>query len=70
MTTATGHRLACCGRVLNNSSWNFVADGCVVARNATMEAQYSLALHTGRHRVPLAGPVIQQARLSEHPPID
>jgi hypothetical protein len=34
MTLSSGARFACCGRVLNNSSWTFVADGCQVATGA------------------------------------
>lgn len=66
MTTAMGDRLACCGRVLNNSSWNFVADGCVVAQNATLGAQSVSTLHAGPQRGLPPEPAVQQARLPDH----
>ena len=31
MATPRGPRLACCGKVLNNSSWSFLADSCPIA---------------------------------------
>ena len=31
MVTPNGMRRACCGLVLNNTSWTFFNDGCVVA---------------------------------------
>lgn len=43
MTSSSGERLACCDRVLNNSSWNFVADGCDVARDEARPAQIGAA---------------------------
>jgi len=31
MRTPGGLRRACCGRVLNNSSWSFTSSGCVMS---------------------------------------
>lgn len=31
LVTPSGARMACCGQVLNNSSWNFTGDACPVA---------------------------------------
>ena len=31
MVTPSGARMACCGQVLNNASWNFTGDACPVA---------------------------------------
>tara|TARA_B100000029_G_scaffold399658_1_gene398423 strand:+ start:2986 stop:3249 length:264 start_codon:yes stop_codon:yes gene_type:complete len=31
MITPNGMRRACCGLVLNNTSWTFFKDGCVIA---------------------------------------
>ena len=31
MVTSNGMRRACCGLVLNNTSWTFFKDGCVLA---------------------------------------
>lgn len=39
MRSSSGERLACCARVLNNSSWNFVTDGCDVSQNETLPPQ-------------------------------
>lgn len=63
MTTSAGPRLACCGRVLNNSSWEFLANGCGVAHNAVMGTQSVSTLHS---RLPDELPVpIQQAKLAD-----
>jgi len=35
MRTPGGLRRACCGRVLNNSSWSFTASGCVMSDTET-----------------------------------
>ncbi len=37
MKTPNGQRVACCGRVLNNSSWSFLSDGCPVAVDFQLE---------------------------------
>lgn len=33
LPTPNGPRLACCGKVLNNSSWMFVGDACSLSQN-------------------------------------
>jgi len=38
MRTPAGLRRACCGRVLNNSSWSFTSTGCVTSDRGTEPA--------------------------------
>ncbi len=33
LPTPNGPRLACCGKVLNNSSWMFMGDACSLSQN-------------------------------------
>ena len=45
LATPGGARMACCGQVLNNSSWTFTGDGCpVAAAPADDQDQYRAAL--------------------------
>lgn len=39
MITPDGMRRACCGLVLNNTSWTFFNDGCVVASSKKSEKE-------------------------------
>ena len=65
MTTSAGPRLACCGRVLNNSSWKFIASGCGIANNAAMGIETFSTLHSRSPHVLPAEAAIQQARLAD-----
>jgi hypothetical protein len=66
MANSAGVRLACCGRVLNNSSWSFVAGGCKVATGApTMQPRALSTPDDAGNRPGAAGPAIQQAKLPE-----
>ena len=42
MKTSNGQRMACCGRVLNNTSWSFLSDGCPVALDFQLETPVEL----------------------------
>ena len=43
LPTPAGPRLACCGKVLNNSSWMFVGDACSLSQNRPKGGGTSLA---------------------------
>jgi hypothetical protein len=43
LSTAEGPRMACCGLVLNNTSWNFTKKHCPVVENTPPRAKQSYA---------------------------
>ena len=44
MRTSAGNRLACCGHVLDNASWSFVADNCHVSQRPLTEVPVQTAM--------------------------
>ncbi|MDJ0951282.1 MAG: hypothetical protein QNJ94_20410 [Alphaproteobacteria bacterium] len=44
MKTSSGEQMACCGRVLNNTSWSFKSDSCVSADSGTTQIAEDMSL--------------------------